>query len=107
MGATDELEGYKASCQANRDFLQQRLPQLGFSLLSPMDGAFYAYADVGAFTNDSMEFAYRMLADIDVAATPGRDFDPLDGHRAMRFSYAGSMAEMVAATDRIAAWLKR
>ncbi|WP_084367587.1 aminotransferase class I/II-fold pyridoxal phosphate-dependent enzyme [Rhizobium sp. RU36D] len=107
LGATDELDGYKASCRANRDFLQKRLQDLGMPLLSPMDGAFYAYADVSAFTNDSMDFAYKMLAEIDVAATPGRDFDPVDGHRAMRFSYAGSRADMVEATDRIAAWLAK
>lgn len=107
LGASDELDGYKASCRANRDFLQHRLQGLGLPLLSPMDGAFYAYADVSAYTNDSMAFAYKMLADIDVAATPGRDFDMLDGHRAMRFSYAGSMADMVEATDRIEAWLRK
>jgi aspartate/methionine/tyrosine aminotransferase len=42
-----------------------------------------------------------------VAATPGRDFDPFEGHRFMRFSYAGSHDEMVAATDRIGRWLDK
>lgn len=106
LGADAELEAYKQACRSNRDFLEQRLPEIGFSLLSPMDGAFYAYVDVSAFTNDSMEFAKRMLAEADVAATPGLDFDPEEGHRAMRFSYAGTMEEMVEATDRIARWLK-
>jgi aspartate/methionine/tyrosine aminotransferase len=71
-----------------------------------MDGAFYAYVDVSRFTNDSMAFARKMLAEINVAATPGLDFDPLEGHRAMRFSYAGSNAEIEEATERMAAWLK-
>ncbi|MCM2473770.1 aminotransferase class I/II-fold pyridoxal phosphate-dependent enzyme [Rhizobium sp. CG5] len=106
LGAGDELELYKDSCRANRDVLQQRLPEFGFDLLSPMDGAFYAYVDVSRFTNDSMDFARRMLAETDVAATPGLDFDPLEGHRALRLSYAGTMAEMVEATDRIAGWLR-
>lgn len=106
LGAGEELELYKDSCRANRDFLQQRLPELGFDLLSPMDGAFYAYVDVSRFTNDSMEFARRMLSETDVAATPGLDFDPAEGHRALRLSYAGTMAEMVEATDRIAGWLR-
>lgn len=101
----DELEGYRAACKANRDFLQSRLPQIGLSLLSPMDGAFYAYVDVSRFTNDSMDFARKMLAETDVAATPGLDFDPLEGHRALRISYAGTLAEMTEATDRIAHWL--
>lgn len=105
LGAEEELEQYKASCRRNRDFLMARLPMLGLPLLSPMDGAFYAYVDVTRYTNDSMAFARRMLAEIDVAATPGMDFDPLDGHGALRISYAGTYAEMVEATDRMAAWL--
>lgn len=105
LDAAPELEAYKDSIRANRDFLQRRLPELGFPLLSPMDGAFYAYVDAGKYTNDTMEFAYRMLAETNVAATPGLDFDLVDGHRAMRFSYAGSMEDMVEATDRIARWI--
>lgn len=106
LSAGEELEHYKASCRANRDYLMERLPKLGFPLLSPMDGAFYAYVDVSRHTNDSMAFAREMLSAIDVAATPGLDFDPVEGHRAMRFSYAGTMAEMVEALDRIERWLK-
>ena len=40
------------------------------------------------------------------AVTPGRDFDPLDGHLALRLSYAGTMQEMVEATERLAKWLE-
>jgi aspartate/methionine/tyrosine aminotransferase len=46
-----------------------------------------------------------MLAEIDVAATPGFDFDPVEGHRTMRFSYAGAAIEMEEAMNRIARWL--
>lgn len=107
LSATDELEHYKAACQANRDFLMARLPALGLPLLSPMDGAFYAYVDANSFTNDSMSFARRVLAETDVAVTPGRDFDPIDGHLALRLSYAGTMAEMIEATDRLENWLPK
>lgn len=105
LGAHEELDGYKRAYAANRDLLLDRLPRIGFSIASPMDGAFYAYADVSRFTNDSMAFARRMLAEINVAATPGFDFDPVEGHRTMRFSYAGSPDEMAEAMDRIARWL--
>ncbi len=53
-----------------------------------------------------MAFARRMLAEAHVAATPGRDFDPRQGHRTMRFSYAGSHGDMVEALARIKRWLK-
>ncbi|MXN46745.1 aminotransferase class I/II-fold pyridoxal phosphate-dependent enzyme [Shinella kummerowiae] len=105
LGAEAELNVYRDAYRVNRDFLVKRLPELGFSIASPMDGAFYAYVDVSRFTNDSMAFARRMLAETDVAATPGIDFDPKDGHHTMRFSYAGSFDEMSEAVDRLARWL--
>lgn len=105
LGAEAELNVYRDAYRVNRDFLVRRLPEIGFSIASPMDGAFYAYVDVRRFTNDSMAFARRMLAETDVAATPGIDFDPRDGHHTMRFSYAGSFDEMNEAVDRLARWL--
>jgi aspartate/methionine/tyrosine aminotransferase len=105
LGAEAELNVYRDAYRVNRDFLVKRLPELGFSIASPMDGAFYAYVDVSRFTNDSMAFARRMLVETDVAATPGIDFDPKDGHHTMRFSYAGSFEEMSEAVDRLARWL--
>jgi aspartate/methionine/tyrosine aminotransferase len=106
LTAGEELDVYKESYRRNRDLLTRRLPEIGLSIASPMDGAFYAYVDVSRFTNDSMVFARKMLSEINVAATPGLDFDPLEGHRTMRFSYAGSNAEIEEAVARMAAWLK-
>ena len=105
LAATEELDVHRDAYRRNRDLLSARLPALGFTIASPMDGAFYAYVDVSRFTNDSMDFARRMLAEIDVAATPGLDFDPVDGRHTMRFSYAGSYEEMVTAVERIGDWL--
>ena len=106
FSATAELETVKARYAWNRELLLSRLPKLGFALAAPMDGAFYAFCDVSKLTNDSMAFARRMLAEAHVAATPGRDFDPLAGHRYMRFSYAGSHDDMAMAMDRIERWLR-
>ncbi|WP_421848764.1 pyridoxal phosphate-dependent aminotransferase [Oricola sp.] len=103
----EELEAIKDGYKANRALLMERLPQLGFSFAAPPDGAFYAWCDVSAHTNDSMDFARRMLQEIHVAAAPGLDFDPVNGHRYMRFSYAGSQATIAGALDRMGAWLKR
>ncbi|MBX8827896.1 pyridoxal phosphate-dependent aminotransferase, partial [Ochrobactrum sp. SFR4] len=44
-------------------------------------------------------------AEINVAATPGLDFDPLEGQRTMRFSYAGTADEMREAMRRLESWL--
>ncbi len=105
FGATPVLEAVKDRYRQNRELLMRRLPGLGFRLAAPMDGAFYAYCDVSRHTNDSMEFARRMLAQAHVAATPGIDFDTRSGHRFMRLSYAGSPAEIGEALDRIQDWL--
>ncbi len=105
FSASDELEIVKSRYRRNREILLEGLPRIGLKLAAPMDGAFYAYCDVSRFTNDSMEFARKMISDIHIAATPGRDFDPEEGHRTMRFSYAGSTQEMQEAIDRLARWL--
>lgn len=106
FSATAELEAVKARYAQNRELLMQRLPELGFPLATPMDGAFYAFCDVSRHTNDSMEFAGRMLAEAHVAATPGLDFDPVQGHRFIRFSYAGSNSDIAEALARLERWLK-
>jgi aspartate/methionine/tyrosine aminotransferase len=105
FGATEALERIKDRYRENRALLMRRLPQLGFRIAAPMDGAFYAYCDVSQHTNDSMEFARRMLAEALVAATPGLDFDTRSGHRFLRMSYAGSPTEIAEALDRIERWL--
>ncbi|GGA81559.1 1-aminocyclopropane-1-carboxylate deaminase [Brucella endophytica] len=105
FGATEELEAVKSRYRLNREILLRGLPEIGFHLAAPMDGAFYAYCDVSRFTNDSMDFARRMIAEANVAATPGHDFDPVEGHRTMRFSYAGAREDMEEAVKRLANWL--
>jgi aspartate/methionine/tyrosine aminotransferase len=62
---------------------------------------------VSRFSSDSFEFARRMLEEAHVAATPGVDFDPIEGRHFIRFCYAGSATEMHAAVERIGKWLGR
>ena len=102
-----ELDANVARYRANRDLLVSRLPEAGFDRLAPSDGAFYVYADVSRLTNDSPDFCRRLLADTGVAATPGVDFDPQQGHRFMRFSYAGPTDHMAEAVRRLKEWRAR
>jgi aspartate/methionine/tyrosine aminotransferase len=101
-----EMEEVKHGYEENRRILLAGLPAAGFEKFLPVDGAFYLYADVSRFCNYSLEFAQRMLAETHVAATPGVDFDPLQGRQFIRFSYAGSSADMNEAVTRMAAWLR-
>lgn len=104
--ATSELEKIKDSYRINREHLTKTLPALGLQLLAPMDGAFYAYCDISKFSNDSTEFARKMLEETNVAATPGIDFDTLEGKRTMRFSYAGAPKAIDEALVRLDKWLR-
>jgi aspartate/methionine/tyrosine aminotransferase len=101
-----EMEAVKHGYEVNRRILLEGLPKAGFENILPVDGAFYLYADVARFCDDSFAFAQRMLEETHVAATPGVDFDPLQGRHFIRFCYAGAAAEMHEAVERIGAWLK-
>jgi len=101
---TAELDAIVARYARNRSLLLQELPAAGFDRLAPADGAFYLYADIGHLTNNSADFCARMLAEIGVAATPGIDFDAERGHRYLRFSFAGSEADIAKAVDKLKGW---
>ncbi len=107
MGAfegIDELERNRETYAKNRALLLKALPEAGLTTFAPPDGAFYLYADVSAFTDDAHAFASAMLNEIGVAITPGLDFDEARGHRFVRFSYAGTEADMAEGAQRIAGW---
>ena len=100
-----ELQANIVRYTRNREVLLQALPAAGLDDLAPADGAFYVYANVARFTNDSTDFCRRLLADTGVACTPGVDFDPDRGNAAVRFSFAGATEDMEEACRRLAAWL--
>jgi aspartate/methionine/tyrosine aminotransferase len=102
-----ETEAVKHGYETNRRILMGGLPKAGLDRFLPVDGAFYLYADVSAFTDDSFEFAQRLLAEAHVAATPGIDFDPAEGNHFMRFCYAGAQEDIAEAVARIGDWLTR
>jgi aspartate/methionine/tyrosine aminotransferase len=101
-----ELEAIKHGYEDNRKILIEGLPKAGLDTFLPVDGAFYLYADVSRFSNDSFDFAKRLLQEAHVAATPGVDFDPVNGGKFVRFCYAGSAADMREAVERVGGWLK-
>jgi aspartate/methionine/tyrosine aminotransferase len=102
-----ELEANIARYRRSRSLLLDALPKAGLDRLSPADGAFYLWADIGHLTNDSVAFCARLLAEAGIAATPGVDFDRDRGGRYLRLSYCGPEADMAAAPGRIARFLGR
>jgi aspartate/methionine/tyrosine aminotransferase len=103
--ASEELDARRAVYARNRELLLNELPALGFSDLAPADGAFYIYANVSRFSNDSHDFARRMLAEAGVATTPGADFDGTNGAHYLRLSFAGTHDDMIEAVRRLKDWL--
>jgi len=104
MDCRDELEGHLATYRRNRELLLEALPALGLAKIAPPDGAFYIWADVRAFTDDSLAFCKELLRDTGVALAPGIDFDPVDGHRFIRLSFAVSTPEVKEAIRRLTPW---
>ncbi len=104
MDARDELEGHVAVYRRNRELLLQALPKLGLASIAPPDGAFYIWADIGHLTDDSLGFCERLLMETGVATAPGLDFDPVDGGRFMRFSFAVSTPAVEEAIARMIPW---
>ena len=96
-----EVAGHLEQYARNRAVLMAALPGLGFTEISPADGAFYAYAGVSRLTNDSREFCARLLSQAGVAATPGLDFDPARGHATVRFSFAQAPEKIAEGIERL------
>ncbi len=104
--AMEELEAVKAGYARNRAYLLEELPKAGITEMHPVDGAFYIYADIARFTNDSIGFSKRMLEETGVAATPGLDFDPIEGSHYLRLSFAGSESDCRETVARLKGWLR-
>lgn len=103
--AITEADGHLRQYAINRSRLLDGLPRIGLDRLAPTDGAFYVYADVSDFTDDSLGFCSELLADTGVATAPGIDFDPARGNSFIRLSFAGPTADIDEALRRIGPWL--
>ena len=102
---SEELDQNIKRYKENRNILLSGLPAEFLGNAAPCDGAFYIYADISALSVDSINFAKKLLDETGVATTPGVDFDPINGHRYLRLSFAGSTQTMNEAVKRINAFV--
>lgn len=102
----DELQGHIENYARNRTMMLDALPAMGLTRMAPPDGAFYIYADIGHLTDNSLAFCERLLRDTGVATAPGVDFDPVNGHRFIRFSFAVSPPLIEEAICRMIPWFQ-
>ena len=101
-----EVAGHLEAYRTNRALVLGALERLGFTDIAPADGAFYAYAGIGCFSNDSPAFCRRLLEEAGVAATPGLDFDPERGHATVRFSFAQAPEVIAEGVERLTRFIE-
>ena len=104
LGALDahhELNQNVQTYKTNRAILAEQLPNLGLAKFAPPDGAFYFYVDVSEYTDNSVNFAKEILEEVNVAVTPGIDFDPDRGLKTIRLSYACSTPDLKEGLKRL------
>lgn len=87
-----------------RRYLLSRLKDMGIATQVEPTGAFYALANVKAYTNDSYSFAFQILKEARVAVTPGVDFGS-NGEGYLRLSYANSLDNIKEGLDRLERFL--
>ncbi|MCB1776761.1 MAG: pyridoxal phosphate-dependent aminotransferase [Candidatus Competibacteraceae bacterium] len=95
------FEARRQEFQARRDFLLPALRELGFVIPVMPDGAFYLYADCGRFTDDSYNFALRLLDTAGVAITPGIDFGHHGANQHVRFAYTNAIPQLAEGVERL------
>lgn len=97
----EELQTHRAGYARARETFIAGLQRAGFTSFPPPDGAFYIYVDISATGEDSADFCARLLAEQNIAATPGHDFDAEQGGRYVRFSYCAPLADIEDAVNRL------
>jgi len=100
----EELQANRANYAAARKSLITGLHHAGFTTFSPPDGAFYIYVDIGARGEDSAAFCARLLAEQNIASTPGHDFDSERGGQYFRLSYCAPLPDIEDAVSRLYAF---
>ncbi|MFW8566396.1 pyridoxal phosphate-dependent aminotransferase [Orrella sp. 11846] len=95
------FEQRRQAFKARRDFLVEALNQMGMTVPVVPDGAFYVYADISRFSNDSDHLASQLLEQGGVAVVPGADFGPTHAKRMIRLSYTIGMDRLQKAVERM------
>lgn len=99
LGPQDCVEVMRSAYQRRRDLVVEHLGGSGLLAAVP-HGAFYAMIDISAVTDDTYEFARRLLLEQQVAVAPGETFGP-GGHGLVRIALCAADETIVHAVDAI------
>lgn len=88
-----------------RDYLIEKLQDLGFELNAVPEGAFYIFPSIKNYTDDDFNFCVDVLEKAHVAMVPGSSFTDIGkGH--VRISYAYDMSLLKEGMERLEGYLK-
>lgn len=107
LEAFDEtyLKEVKTEFQKRRDYLYAELSEI-FDIDAKPEGAFYIWANVSHYSDDSFAFAKELLENIHIATTPGVDFGTNGTNHYLRFAYTRSIEHMSEGVERLKNYLK-
>jgi aspartate/methionine/tyrosine aminotransferase len=107
LGAFDYefLREYREEYRRRRDFLYDGLKKL-FPIDAKPEGAFYIWADISEYSDDSLAFCEELLENTHVAVTPGADFGSNNTSNHIRFAYTRSEQHMAEGLRRLELYLK-
>lgn len=95
------LEQRREAFRVRGNYLSTALEALGFILPDKIQGAFYLYADISRFSDDSEKFCNDMLEQHGLAITPGTDFGEANGLQFVRFAFTTDMDDLELAVERL------
>jgi aspartate/methionine/tyrosine aminotransferase len=101
----DYLSTVRETFRKRRDFLYSQLKDI-FRIDAPPEGAFYIWADISSYSENSVEFCKRLLRQKAVAITPGVDFGENNTMRYVRFAYTRDIDELEEGVKRIKEFLR-
>jgi aspartate/methionine/tyrosine aminotransferase len=103
-GSQDHVTEHIVEYNRRRQFIIQRLKEVGFGIGAEPTGAFYVLADARTFGTDSHALAFDLLEKAGVAVTPGVDFGS-NAEGFLRFSYSNSLENIAEGMNRLENYL--
>lgn len=106
LEAFDEsyLNATREKFKQRRDFLYNELKTI-FEIDAKPQGAFYLWANISKYSDNSYKFSKKLLKDIHIATTPGVDFGKNETDRYIRFAYTREIEHMKRGIDRLKSYL--
>ncbi len=106
---TDEAEAIfeerRKDFADRKAYLGKELTKLGFKISDNIQGAFYFYANIAQFSDNSEKFCRDLLDDHYVATTPGTDFGDYKAREYIRIAFTTSMQDLQLGVERMKAAL--